>query len=168
MARVYLGLGSNLGDREKNLNLALKKLTQVGRITKVSSLYETEPVGYKDQPWFLNLVCEIETALSSQNLLKTLKKIEQEMRRMPSPRFGPRPIDLDILLFDDLIIDTPDLTIPHAKMAERAFVLTPLAEIAPEVQHPAFKKTAQALLDSLPGRETVRLYKKRNQEFSSQ
>ncbi|MBI2845399.1 MAG: 2-amino-4-hydroxy-6-hydroxymethyldihydropteridine diphosphokinase [Chloroflexi bacterium] len=154
MATVYLGMGSNLGDREKNLNLALEKLGRVGKVTEVSSLYETEPVGYQDQPWFLNMVCELQTELSPHELLQSLKAIEKNMGRTPGPRFGPRPIDLDILLYKDLVLNTPELIIPHPRLAERAFVLIPLAEIAPQVLHPVLKKTIQELRDSLsPGSE---------------
>lgn len=156
MARIFLGLGSNLGDREKNINLALEKLGQVGKVHKVSSLYETEPVGYKDQPWFLNLVAEFETKLSPQELLRAGKAIEKELGREPGPRFGPRPIDLDILLYDNLVLGIPELTIPHPRLAERAFVLIPLAEIAPEVLHPVLKKTVRELREVLPTGEEVR------------
>lgn len=157
MATVFLGIGSNLGDREKNINLALEKLGQVGYVRRVSSQYETEPVGYKDQPWFLNLVAELETQLSAPELLQALKALEKEMGRTPSPRFGPRPIDLDILLYDDLVLDTPELTVPHPRLAERAFVLIPLAEIAPQVLHPILKKSMRELRDALPKGPEVRL-----------
>lgn len=158
MATVYIALGSNLGDREKNINLALEKLGQIGIIRRVSSLYETEPVGYKDQPWFINLVCELETELPPQELLQSLKAIEKKMGRDPGPRFGPRPMDIDILLYDNLVLDTPELTIPHPRLAERAFVLIPLVEIAPEVLHPVLKKSAQELQEALPKGPEVGLF----------
>jgi len=154
---VYLGLGSNLGDREKNLDLALEKISAdpVGRLIRVSSFYRSEPWGMKDQPWFLNAVCQIETRLSPEQLLETLKTMERNLGRAPSDEhWGPRVIDLDIILFRDLILDTPLLTIPHQYCTERLFVLMPLVEIAPEMIHPAtgipFKKHRDQLLKTEP------------------
>ena len=164
MATAYLGLGSNLGHREANIKSALKMLGQGPRILEVSSLYETEPMGYKDQPWFLNLVCSIETDLSPQALLNLVKAIERNLGRKPTLRFGPRPIDIDILFYDDLILDSPDVTIPHPRLLERAFVLVPLKEIAPDLVHPASGLTIEELLARVEKPERVRLYS----EFSSQ
>jgi len=115
-------------------------------ITAVSSIYETEPVGYTDQPLFLNMVCAGKTGLSAQELLKKAKEIEIAIGRQPSFRNGPRPIDIDIIFFDDLHIVQDDLTVPHQRLAERAFVLAPLAEIAPEMTDPVSGKTVQELL----------------------
>jgi 2-amino-4-hydroxy-6-hydroxymethyldihydropteridine diphosphokinase len=164
MATAYLGLGSNLGEREANIASALKMLGQEARIVKVSSLYETEPVGYKDQPWFLNCVCSVETDLSPQALLKLAKTIEKNLGRKPTHRFGPRLIDIDILFYDDLILDSPDLTIPHPRLMERAFVLVPLKEIAPDLVHPLSVLTIKELLERAENLERTHLYS----EFSSQ
>ncbi|TMF43049.1 MAG: 2-amino-4-hydroxy-6-hydroxymethyldihydropteridine diphosphokinase, partial [Chloroflexi bacterium] len=133
---VYLGLGSNLGDRRGNLAAALQRLREVFEITSVSSVYDTEPVGFADQPRFLNIVLKGQTALDPEALLDYVKQIEAKLGRQPSFRYGPRPIDIDILLYDDLHIEQDNLTIPHPRMAERAFVLVPLAEIAPESVEP--------------------------------
>lgn len=164
MATAYLSLGSNLGHREANIKSALKMLGQEARIIKVSSLYETEPVGYKDQPWFLNLVCVVETELAPQALLKFVKAVERKLGRKSTRRFGPRVIDIDILFYHDLVLDSPDLTIPHPRLAERAFVLVPLKEIASRLIHPLLSLTVEELFQQVGRREEVRLYS----EFSSQ
>ncbi len=164
MAIAFLGLGSNLGHRETNITSALKMLGKEARILKVSALYETEPVGYKDQPWFLNCACAVETDLSPQALLKLAKTIEKKLGRKPTHRFGPRLIDIDILFYDDLILDSPDLTIPHPRLAERAFVLLPLREIAPKSMHPLLGATIEELWQKAENPERIRLYS----EFSNQ
>lgn len=128
---VFIALGSNLGDRRENLSGALLYLEKILQIKDRSSVYETPPWGVTDQPMFLNQVIRGSTELTPQELLKSLKGIEELMGRVKSMRFGPRKIDLDILLFDDLELTSPDLVIPHIRMIERAFVLIPLAEIAP-------------------------------------
>ncbi|MCX7911361.1 MAG: 2-amino-4-hydroxy-6-hydroxymethyldihydropteridine diphosphokinase [Dehalococcoidales bacterium] len=144
MVTAYLSLGSNLGNRQENLDMALKLLSQRMRLGKISSIYDTEPVGDIKQPRFLNLCCEVFTRLSPEGLLALAKGIEGKMGRRG--RSGePRPIDIDILLYGDAVINTPDLVIPHPRMAERAFVLVPLAEIAPSVVHPVLKKTIKEL-----------------------
>jgi len=155
MATVYLCLGSNLGEREKNLTQALTMLSQKVNLEKVSSIYETEPVGYKEQPFFLNLVCQVSTNLSPGNLLHLAKAIESKMGRVPSFPNAPRVIDIDILLYDTQIIETQDLIIPHPRMTERAFVLTPLAEIAPGLVHPQANKSIAALAASVEGHNKV-------------
>lgn len=155
--RYYLGLGSNLGDSAANIAEAAERLEQQGvRIVGSSSVYKTEPVGRKDQPWFFNRVLDVETDLSPARLLRKAKTIERAMGRKSGPRNGPRRIDIDILLAGDLVLRTRDLLIPHARMAVRRFVLIPLAEIAPAAVHPLTKKTASALLRECPDRSRVR------------
>jgi len=143
---VYLGLGANLGDRQGNLIWALQRIRAKASVEKVSSFYETKPVGYLDQPNFLNITCLLTTDLGPHDLLNFVKQIEKTMGRQASFRNAPRPIDIDILLYDDLIIDGPELIIPHPRMNERAFVLVPLAEIAPQLVHPVAKLTIEELL----------------------
>ncbi len=134
---VYLGLGSNLGDREANLRAAVAALAPDVRVSAVSAVYETAPLHVVDQPDFLNVACMGLTALAPLALLRRLKAIERELGRIPGPRYGPRAIDLDLLLYDDLMLDTPELAVPHPRMLERGFVLVPLAEIAPTLRHPS-------------------------------
>lgn len=148
---AYIGLGSNLGDREAGLRETLRRLhRQAGALEAVSSFYETEPWGFADQPRFLNAACGLHTALSPGELLVTLKAVESAMGREPTFQYGPRVIDLDILLYDNLTVDTPDLQIPHAHMHERAFVLVPLAEIAPGAWHPVWGMTVEQMMKRLP------------------
>ncbi len=155
-ATVYLSLGANLGDRLANLRLALTRLQTLARLEEVSSLYETQPQGVSDQPLFLNAVCRVSTGLEPQALLRFLKNVERETGRQPGgERWGPRPIDLDILLYDDRVLDAPELTVPHPRLAERAFVLVPLCELAPELHHPLLGKTMKELLASV-GKKGVR------------
>jgi len=143
---AYLALGSNIGNRQQNLSKALQRLREIVKIDKFSSIYETEPVGYLDQPRFLNMVCYGQTTSSPDGLLRSTQAIEEALGREPSFRNAPRPIDIDILLYDNLRLETEQLTIPHPRMSERAFVLVPLAEIAPTVIEPVSGKTAQELL----------------------
>ncbi|OHE57396.1 MAG: 2-amino-4-hydroxy-6-hydroxymethyldihydropteridine diphosphokinase [Thermodesulfovibrio sp. RBG_19FT_COMBO_42_12] len=151
MSIAYIGIGSNLGDREKNCLHAIELLQKkVITVKKRSSLYETEPWGLKDQPYFINMVIEIETALEPKELLRLLKDMEREMGRKESSKWGPRRIDLDILLFDDIILNEDTLKIPHPLMHERDFVLRPLCEIAPEKRHPVLNLTMEELMQKLP------------------
>jgi len=142
---AYLGLGSNLGDRQANLDRALEILSQRLRLEKVSSIYDSEPVGDIEQPRFLNLVCEVSTFLSPEGLLTLAKGIEARMGRT-GPTGTPRIIDVDILFYGDQVINKPDLVIPHPRLHQRAFVLVPLVEIAPKLVHPLIGKTIKQLL----------------------
>jgi 2-amino-4-hydroxy-6-hydroxymethyldihydropteridine diphosphokinase len=144
--RVYLGLGSNLGDRRAHLLWALDALRASVVIDQVSSVYDTAPLLVTDQPRFYNIVCAGRTELAPLPLLHALKAIERGAGRVEGPRYGPRPLDIDILLYDDLLLSLPELIIPHPGIAERAFVLEPLAEIAPGLHHPALGMPVAALL----------------------
>jgi 2-amino-4-hydroxy-6-hydroxymethyldihydropteridine diphosphokinase len=153
---AYLSLGSNVGEREAQLHEAMSRLGAAGRVVAASSFYETEPVEFTQQPWFLNSAIALETSQTPEQLMASILRIEEEMGRRRIQKKGPRTIDIDILLFGDRIIDSEELTIPHPAMHQRRFVLEPLAEIAPDVQHPVFKKTIRKLLDALPAGQAVR------------
>ena len=147
MSKVWIALGSNMGEGRKNLDLAIKMMNERGvLVEKVSNYIETEPYGYTEQDNFVNAVCIAETKLSPRELLETLLKIELDMGRVRIIKWGPRIIDLDILFYEDLIIDEEDLKVPHIEIQKRSFVLEPMNEISPDKIHPVFKKTVNQLL----------------------
>lgn len=150
MARAYLGLGGNVGDTREYFRRAIEKLSALGTVAAVSSFYETEPWGGVAQANFLNAAVALDTELSPEALLTAIKKIEQELGRTPRERWGPREIDIDILLYGDTILKTDALTVPHPRLPERAFALRPLADIAPNVMHPVLKRTTAELLADVP------------------
>jgi len=154
--KIFLGLGSNLGDRMANLSYAVKRLTGKVAVKEISSIYETEPLGYKDQPLFLNVVLSGETELGPFGLLGFVKQIEADLGRKPGFRNAPRPVDIDILLYGDMIVQTSKLVIPHPGIAGRAFVLVPLNEIASGIVHPVNGKKIRELLAQVNGLEGVR------------
>jgi len=149
MALIYLSLGTNLGNRNKNLKQAITLLAPEIIIGAISPVYETAPIYVENQPKFLNIACEATTKLGSTDLLKKIKAIEKEIEPTPHTHNQPRIIDIDLLFYDNLVITTPELTIPHPRIAERAFVLVPLADIAPELIHPSLGVSILALRDRL-------------------
>jgi 2-amino-4-hydroxy-6-hydroxymethyldihydropteridine diphosphokinase len=156
---VYLSLGSNIGDREKNLRTAVASLADAKlRVTRVSSFYETEPVDLREQPWFLNCAVEGATEDPALVLLQELRQLERRMGSKKVMPKGPRLIDLDILLYGDETIDTRELQVPHPRMLQRKFVLVPLAEIAPNVKHPSWTRTASELLAKMSDHSVVRKF----------
>jgi 2-amino-4-hydroxy-6-hydroxymethyldihydropteridine diphosphokinase len=158
MRRVFVGLGSNLGDREFLIRKAVAALRDLPHtnVIQVSSLYDTEPVGETEQPPFLNAVAWIETELPPRELLWRMLLIERQMGRVRAKRWGPRPIDLDLLFYDEEEIEEPDLVVPHPEAAHRAFVLYPLLELSPGFQHPATGETIRKMIQKLPPNPPVR------------
>lgn len=158
--KAYVGLGSNLGDREDLIRKALEGIGKLPETTlgRVSSLYDTEPVGDLEQPSYLNAVASLETSLTARQLLWNLLLVERALGRVrsPSTRYAPRTIDLDLLFYGDLILDEPDLKLPHPEVANRAFVLVPLAELEPSFVHPVLGETAVSLLAQIKAKPTVR------------
>jgi len=153
---VYLSLGSNLGDRAANLRAAIAQLDSAGRLLALSAIYETQPVDVPNQPWFMNCVAAIETDTTPRELLKIALGVESAMGRLRMTGNGARIIDIDVVLFGDLVVNEPGLRIPHPSIQQRRFVLEPLVEIAPEARHPELGKTARELLAELPPGQTVR------------
>jgi 2-amino-4-hydroxy-6-hydroxymethyldihydropteridine diphosphokinase len=154
-----LSLGSNLGDREANLRLGISALDRPNlKPARISSLFETEPIGFRDQPWFLNLAVSVNTRFSPAELLELCFEIEMAQGRKRSIPNGPRTLDIDLLLYGDVVIHSANLIIPHPRLAERRFVLEPLAEIAPEAYHPVLKRTVRSLLDLCTDFSSVRPY----------
>jgi 2-amino-4-hydroxy-6-hydroxymethyldihydropteridine diphosphokinase len=152
MKTVYLSLGSNVGDREEMLRAALRLLESPGlHVVRVSPVYETEPQDFKKQPWFLNLVAEIQTGLFPMQLLTRVRRIERELGRKRTVDKGPRSIDIDILLYGESVIDSEDLVVPHPRMTERRFVLQPLADLAPDLRHPVLRRSVKELLAAVSG-----------------
>ncbi len=158
MKTVYLSLGSNVGDRDQHLRRALERLaTEDVRIVRLSALYETQPRDVPDQAWFLNQVVEIETSLLPMQLLGRTQKIERALGRIPTRPKGPRVIDLDILFYEDTVVATPGLEIPHPRLADRRFVLEPLAELAPELRHPQTGHTVREMLAQVANQRVQRI-----------
>jgi len=163
MERVYLSLGSNIGDRSANIARAIAALGERGvSVTRESSLYETEPVEFREQDWFLNSVIEGETELEPEELMKELLAIERSLGRERRVPKGPRVIDIDVLFYGDRVIHEPGIDVPHARLSQRRFVLVPFAEIAPGVRHPVSGKTIAELLAETPDRSEVRRWKARD------
>ena len=160
MQSAFLLAGTNLGDRNSNLDFALRSLENSGSLRAISSRFETEPVGYREQPWFLNQAVELETALTPFELLSLCQHIEFSCGRVRTFPDAPRTLDLDIVFFGNMVIREENLIIPHPRIAERRFVLTPLAQIAPEFIHPVLKKTVQALLENCPDSSEVRIHRR--------
>lgn len=158
MKLVYLGLGSNLGDRTGALREALKKLDSPGlRLLNVSSVYETEPMGFREQGWFLNLCAEFETTLFPRQLLQRTQRVEREMGRRRTVKNGPRVIDIDILLYGHAVVDAVELHIPHPRYSERRFVLAPLAELKPALRDPVSGRTVTEMLSAVEGQSVRRI-----------
>lgn len=153
---VALGLGSNLGDRDANLRAALARLAPAVTIARISAIYDTAPMLVTAQPRFHNIACIAHTTLTPLALLRHTKAVEAAVGRTPGIRYGPRVVDIDILFYDDLTLDTPELRIPHPRIAERAFVLAPLAEITPDLRHPALNATVAELARALPPADVIR------------
>jgi 2-amino-4-hydroxy-6-hydroxymethyldihydropteridine diphosphokinase len=159
MITVYIALGTNIGEREENLRAALQHLPEVGvRVRRVSSVYETEPLDYLDQDWFLNAALEGATELDALDLLRALRVIETQMGSRKTVPKGPRLIDLDVLLYGNDTLDTPELQVPHPRMLERRFVLVPLAEIAPTLRHPSWPAGVTQLLAGTRDRSAVKKF----------
>ena len=158
--KVYISIGSNLGDRAEHIADAVGRLQAVGAVTAASGLYETSPVEVSDQPWFLNAVVEVSTNLDPERLMSLLLDIERSMGRERTRPKGPRLIDLDILLFDDREVHSETVDVPHPAMHQRRFVLVPLDELAPDLQHPILHLTPAQMLAQLPVSDVVRPYAK--------
>jgi 2-amino-4-hydroxy-6-hydroxymethyldihydropteridine diphosphokinase len=161
-ATIHLSLGSNLGDRLEAIRQAIQRLRDLGTVEAVSPIYETDPVGYLDQPPFLNAAARVKTHLAPEEVLDALLRIEAEAGRVRTFRNAPRSLDLDLLLYDDLVRDDPALTLPHPRLHERAFVLVPLNDLAPSIVHPRLGRTVRELLAALGSTAGVRRYDQAN------
>ncbi len=163
----YIGIGSNLGDPVQNCDLAIRAMTgdKRNRVIEVSPFYRTEPVGKKDQNWFVNAVAALETSRSPRELLEFLQALEHEMGRERKEKWGPRIIDLDILFYNEQVVRGEDLVVPHPRLHERRFVLTPLNDIAPHLRHPLLKKSISELLTELPEGEKVILLREADKKL---
>ena len=162
METVYISIGSNLGNREKSCRLAIEGISEFAKVSAVSSMYETEPVGYEEQPIFINCAIEIETDLSPHKLLDKLHSIENRLGRVREIKWGPRIIDLDIIFYGNEVVNDPDLTIPHPEAHKRRFVLEPLDEIAPTLEHPVLRQSIRELLASLRDHHKVEKLERRS------
>lgn len=167
MSKAYVGLGANLGDRAETLRWALERLTAIGSVSAVSPVYETDPLDYLEQPRFLNAVACIKTGLRPGSVLAGLLAIELDAGRTRTIRHGPRTLDLDLLLYDDRVVATPDLTLPHPRLHERAFVLVPLADLAPDLIVPVQNATVADLLGRLRTLDGVRPYQPASERAST-
>ena len=158
LEKVYIGIGSNLGNRQNHCEWAIEQLRQLPstQVTKISSFFETEPVELEDQHWFINAVVEIQTDLSPEELLASCRSLEESLGRVRAVRYGPRTIDLDLLFYGQQVMNTEELTLPHPRLHERQFVLIPLVEIAPDLFHPVQKASVKSLMDKIPDQKTVR------------
>jgi len=159
MSVVYLGLGSNIGDREAHIDAALRLISERYKIRKKSHLYHTEPVGYPDQEWFLNCVVEIETDVDPKHLLSSIQSMERTLGRVKTVKNGPRIIDIDILFYGDQVMKTKNLVIPHPLLQERLFVLQPMMDLDPGFVHPVFKKSIKELFENHPKDKKVMRFK---------
>ena len=160
MVKVYLGLGSNLRNKKRNIEKAIYFLKEKCKILKMSSLYKTEPVGYKNQDWFLNCVVELETELQPEELLLLIKSIEKKLKRIKEIKNGPRTIDLDILFYGNRIIKKYNLKIPHPRLHKRLFVLKPFNEINPDFMHTVLKKSIKNIMKNLHSKKGVEICQK--------
>lgn len=159
MPVVYLGIGSNIGDKEANITQALRLISKICEVKKKSHLYHTEPIGNTEQDWFLNCVVEIETDIDPKHLLSSFKSIERTLGRTKTTKNGPRTIDIDILFYGTRIVKTKNLVIPHPLLQERLFVLQPMMDLNPDFVHPVLQKPIQELYKNHPCKEKVLLYK---------
>ncbi|MEM0492928.1 MAG: 2-amino-4-hydroxy-6-hydroxymethyldihydropteridine diphosphokinase [Candidatus Thermoplasmatota archaeon] len=163
MSTAYLSLGSNIGDKEGNIEKAIQLLSSIGRIIKTSDLYLTEPVDYKKQDWFLNCIIALETDYDPHKLLEEIGSIESQMGRVRMIRYGPRVIDIDILFYDDRIVEDERLTIPHPRLHKRGFILRGMVDVNPDLMHPLLGKTVRELYKECEDKSMVKIHKKQRE-----